>query len=115
MKRRLYSEEEIELLKECKFVLDVKYKTQIEYDPIFKVWCIMMKFECPELTAKEIFERAGMNTNILHKSTPRKRIADWIYSYKRYGIEYFLKENEPYTLTDDFKRQLYNILKEKFN
>lgn len=115
MKRRLYSEEEIELLKKCKFVLDVKYGCQIEYDPIFKVWCIMMKFECPELTAKEIFERAGMNTNLLHKTTPRRRIADWIYSYKRYGLEYFLKENEPYILTDDFKRQLYNILKEKFN
>ena len=115
MKRRIYSEEEIELLKECKFVLDVKYKTQIEYDPIFKVWCIMMKFECPELTAKEIFERAGMNTNILHKSTPRKRIADWMYSYKRYGLEYFLKDSEPYILTDNFKRQLYELLKEKFD
>lgn len=115
MKRRMYSEEEIDLLKKCKFVLCVKYGTQIEYDPIFKVWCIMMKFECPELTAKEIFERAGMNTTILHKTTPRKRIADWIYAYKRYGIEYFLKGNEPYTLTDNFKRQLYELLKEKFN
>lgn len=115
MKKRMYSEEEMELLKKCKFVLSIKYGTQIEYDPLFKIWCIMMKLDKPELTAREIFERGGMNIDILHKTLPRRRISEWMYNYGKFGIDYFLPKDEPYTITDEFKKQLYKILKDRFN
>ena len=74
MKRRIYTDEEIKILKSNIFITDINYKRELVYDPIFKLWTIFMRLECPELTAKEIFERAGINTTILHPDLPRKRI-----------------------------------------
>lgn len=113
MKIRIYTKEEIELFKQNPFVIDIKYLKQIEYDPIFKLWCIYMKLEKPELTAKEIFERAGFNTYILHPSLPRRRISEWMYNYKKFGKNYFLPENESYTINDPLKKQLLSIINKR--
>lgn len=110
MKVRIYTDDEINILKKNMFIKDVKYLRQIEYDPLFKLWCIYIKLECPELTAREIFERGGMNIKILHPSLPRRRISEWMYNYKKFGKKYFIPENEPYTITDCFKKQLFNII-----
>lgn len=96
MKLRYYTDEELKILKSNIFVRSIKHKRQIEYDPIFKLWCVMMKLEMPELTGKEIFKRASFNTDILNDALPHKRIGEWLKNYKRFGINYFLPEDMPY-------------------
>jgi hypothetical protein len=110
LKRRIYTDDEIKILKSNIFIKDVLYKRELVYDPIFKLWTIFMRLECPELTAQEIFKRAGLNTDILHPDLPRKRIKTWFYNYKKFGIKYFLPEDEPYTISDKFKKQLLDIV-----
>ncbi len=113
MKARIYTDEEIEILKKCYFINDVLYKRELVYDPVFKLWTIFMRFECPNLSAREIFDVAGIEVDILNKDIPKDRIHDWMYAYKRYGVKYFFSPNEAYTITDEFKKQLLeNILKE---
>ena len=106
MKVRLYTDNEIKILEQNIFVRKVKYKREIEYDPLFKLWVIMMRFKFPELSAREIFSRAGFDVNILHRKLPQRRIKDWVDNYKKFGIRYFLPENERYksiTYTKDNK------------
>ena len=110
MKRRIYTDEEIKILKSNIFITDINYKRELVYDPIFKLWTIFMRLECPELTAKEIFERAGINTTILHPDLPRKRIKFGIYSYKKFGVKCFIPVDEPYTVNDKFKKQILDIV-----
>ena len=96
MKVRLYTDDEISKLKQNMFVRNIKYKREIEYDPIFKLWSIMMRLKFPELSAREIFERGGFETKILHNKLPQRRIKEWLDNYKRFGLRYFLLENEHY-------------------
>jgi hypothetical protein len=113
MKVRLYTEEEIAKLKQSMFIRSIKYKRELEYEPLFKLWTIMMKHDFPELTAREIFDRGGIDINILHKKLPQARIKEWIDNYKKFGIRYFLPENEYYqsiTYTKDNKTY-YDSLK----
>ena len=97
MKIRLYTDEEISKLKQSIFIKSVKYKRELEYEPIFKLWTIVLKHDYPELTAREIFARGGIDTNILHKKIPQRRIKEWMDNYKKFGIRYFLPENEFYS------------------
>lgn len=96
MKVRLYTDDEIKKLKQCIFVRNIKYKREIEYDPVFKLWAIMMRYDMPELSAREIFARASFDVNILNKRLPQRRIKEWVDNYKKFGIRYFLPENEYY-------------------
>lgn len=113
MKRRIYTDEEIKILKQNIFIDDVLYKRQLVYDPIFKLWTIFMRLEKPELTAREIFERAGVNTSILHHKLPQRRIKEWTDFYKKFGIGYFIPVDEPYTISDNFKKKLLDKILEK--
>lgn len=97
MKVRIYTNEEISILRKNIFVRDIKYKREISYDPIFKLWCIMMRLDFPELSAREIFARGGFDVNILHKKLPQRRIKDWLDNYRKYGIKYFLPETDSYS------------------
>ena len=56
----------------------------------------MMIYDMPELSAREIFSRGGFDINILHKKLPQRRIKDWVDNYKKFGIRYFLPEDEYY-------------------
>ena len=106
MKIRIYTDEEIKTLKQNMFVRDVLRKREICYDPLFKLWTIMMKHDFPELSAREIFSRGGLDTTILNKKLPQRRIKEWEDNYKKFGIRYFLPENERYksiTYTKDNK------------
>ncbi len=96
MKVRLYTDNEIKILKQSIFVRNIKYKREIEYDPIFKLCTIMLRYDMPELSAREIFARGGFDINILHKKLPQRRIKDWVDNYKKFGIRYFLPEDEYY-------------------
>lgn len=126
MKTRIYTKEELELLKKNIFVLDVKYKREIVYDPVFKLWTIMMRLEHPELTAREIFERGGFNICILHHKLPQRRIKEWLDNYKKFGVAYFLPVNTPYysikkltkdkeVQVDSMKEQLLEFVLGKLN
>lgn len=113
MKVRLYTGNEIKILEQNIFVRKVKYKREIEYDPLFKLWVIMMRFKFPELSAREIFSRAGFDVNILHPKLPQRRIKDWVDNYKKFGIRYFLPEDEYYqsiTCVKD-KKIVYDTMK----
>lgn len=96
MKARIYTEKEINTLENNVFIKKVKYKRELEYFPVFKLWCILMKIENPDLSAREIFERGGLDINILHHKLPRSRIKEWMDNYKKYGIAYFLPEDNSY-------------------
>lgn len=116
MKIRLYTDDEIDQLNKSIFIRSVKYKRKLEYDPIFKLWTIVLKHDCPELTAREIFARGGIDTNIIHNKLPQRRIKEWMDNYKKFGIDYFLPENEYYksidhnkdkkVINDDLKEQV---------
>ena len=56
----------------------------------------MLRYDMPELSAREIFARGGFDINILHKKLPQRRIKDWVDNYKKFGIRYFLPEDEYY-------------------
>lgn len=122
MKIRYYTEEEIKILSKNIFVNKINYKRVIEYDFVFKLWCVMMKLDMPELTGKQIFSRAGFNTSVLHNDLPHKRINSWIMNYKKYGIQYFVPEIENYcsinkqikeSKIDDFKQKLLKKIIER--
>ena len=96
MKKRIYNDEELKILSDCYFVKSIKRKCEIEYDTLFKLWCILLKITKPELSAKEIFERGGFDTSILNNKLPQRRIKEWFDNYKRFGIRYFLPEDDVY-------------------
>lgn len=103
MKTRIYTEREITTLENNVFIKKVKYKRELEYFPVFKLWCILMKIENPDLSAREIFERGGLDINILHHKLPRNRIKEWMDNYKKYGIAYFLPEDKSYSTIEKDK------------
>lgn len=96
MKIRYYTNEEIEKLKSNMFVKNIYLKRRIEYEVVFKLWCCMMRLDLPELTGKQIFERAGFDTSILHNDLPHKRINSWLKNYQKYGLDYFMPEIQSY-------------------
>lgn len=96
MKQRYYTKEELDILNNNIFVKNVRYNRVIEYDHVFKLWCVMMRLDLPELTGKQIFERAGFDTSILHDYLPYRRIGEWLKNYKRFGINYFIPKDVPY-------------------
>lgn len=122
MKLRYYTDSEITELKSNMFINNIIYKRRIEYDVVFKLWCIMMRLEFPELTGKNIFRRAGINIEILHEDLPYRRIGLWLKKYKKFGINYFLPELEPYhskeiikqeKTIDNVKLKLLNVVLKK--
>lgn len=112
MKLRYYTDTEIEKIKNNMFVVDVLYKRHIEYDVVFKLWCIMMRLKFPELTGKQIFERGGFDTSILNDNLPYRRIGEWLKNYRKFGISYFIPDDSPYhSLNKEIRNKNPNIMK----
>lgn len=113
-KIRYYTDNEILKLKKNVFVIDVLRKREIKYSPVFKLWCIMMKLEFPELTCKDIFERGGFDTSFLHPDLPHRRIGFWLKCYKKFGKDYFLQDKKYYcSLEKEMPEKTKNIFLEK--
>lgn len=93
-KIRIYSEEELVILKKNPNVVKIKNKSQIQYNGNFKLWAVQEKLRHPEKTARQIFENAGFDMNILDDRTPQKRLCDWIKKYKKFGSDYFISDNK---------------------
>lgn len=106
MKARIYTESEIKELRNNIFIKDILYQRQIKYEPIFKLWTIMMRLEYPGLSAKEIFEIAGINTKILHPKLPQRRIKEWLDNYKKYGLNYFFPEESSYSTLSTYSKEV---------
>lgn len=106
MRKHLYTDEEIKILSDNAFILDIKGKSSIEYDPLFKLWAVILKIKCPYLTSKDIFELGGFDTSILNPRLPQRRIHDWHVNFNRYGMDYFTCDNPYFNISnidiDDF-------------
>ena len=114
MKLRYYTDKEIETLTKNTFINGILYKRTIKYDVVFKLWCVMMRKQFPELTAKDIFRKAGIDVTILHNDLPHKRIKSWVDNYEKFGLNYFLPELEPYhSLEKKVKREKVDVFKLK--
>lgn len=100
---RVYTDEEIKRLFQSGNVLSIKNKSQIVYKKEFKLWAIHEKLSHPEKTARQIFESAGFDMNILDERTPQKRLCSWIKKYRMYGDEYFVERNK-YTYSSKSKK-----------
>lgn len=86
---RVFTEYEIEKLLINKNILGIRYEKEIIYSPDFKLWAVEEKLKYPRKTARQIFEEAGFDMDILDERTPQRRLNAWIKKYKKFGVEYF--------------------------
>lgn len=89
MRRILLDKEYILSLENNPYIIGYKFN-RLEYTNEFKIYCIMSKLSNVNLTAENIFLRAGIDTSKLHPDLPRHRINDWMKLYKKFGLEYFI-------------------------
>lgn len=116
MKSKIYTKLEIKYLKKNPFVVDVKCNRFIEYEPIFKLWCVLQRKYYPEKICRELFEYAGFNVNIMNKKLPQARIKSWEDLYIRYGLSYFLDSNNFAMLNNDiFIKSKRDIILQELN
>lgn len=91
---RIYTMTEIEELLKNPNVECIINNSQIKYRNEFKLFAIMEKIQYPEKTAREIFEEAGFNMNIIDSRTPQRRLSSWLEKYYKFGEKYFNNENK---------------------
>lgn len=89
MKKNKYTITEIRLLNANPNVKMVKYGRQIEYTPSFKKWAVIQSIKYPQLSANQIFELAGFDTDILGERTAESRIRYWKANANKYKELYF--------------------------
>lgn len=89
MKKSKYTITEIKLLNSNPNVKRVKYGRQIEYNPSFKKWAVIQSMKYPELSANQIFEMAGFDTDILGARTAESRIRYWKGTLTKYKEFYY--------------------------
>lgn len=102
-KIRVYSDAEIKILLSNPNITNIKNKSQIVYKNDFKLWAILEKLNHPEKTARQIFESAGFDMNILDDRTPQRRLCSWVKKYRIFGEDYFL-DNNKYTYISKIQR-----------
>lgn len=107
MKSKIYSDLEVESLEKSPFVLEVRRKRFIHYDPLFKLWTILQRKKYPEKTYRELFEYAGFNTKLMNPKLPQTRIKSWENLYYRFGVEYFISDKAYAILLDYFKGKVF--------
>lgn len=126
---KIYTEEEIKYLKQNPFVREVEYNRFINYDPVFKLWCVLAKMKYPEMTCRGLFYAAGFPIEIMNPALPQRRIKSWMNTYARFGEDYFLREKNYEMLDIDLskykdtdkesyfklKRQIYSEVKKMLN
>lgn len=107
MKSKIYSDLEVANLEKSPFVLEVRKKRFISYDPLFKLWTILQRKKYPEKTCRELFEYAGFNTKVMNPKLPQTRIKSWENLYFRYGMDYFISDKTYSILLDYFKGEVF--------
>src|SRR5574344_591771 len=101
---RGYSNKEIEILKSNPNVITVKYGYKIEYKNEFKKWAVMISLRYPELSAMQIFSRAGFDNRIVTSQKARMRINHWKKIYLKN------QNNKKETINDDLAIKNNEIL-----
>lgn len=86
---RVFTDNEMEQLLKNENILGIRYEKEIIYSSEFKLWAVEEKLKYPRKTARQIFEEAGFDMNILDERTPQRRLNAWTKKYKKFGIEYF--------------------------
>ena len=86
---RVFNEYEVEELLKNENIWGIRYNREIIYSGFFKLWAVQEKIKYPNKTARQIFEEAGFDMNILDERTPQRRLNAWIKKYKKFGAEYF--------------------------
>lgn len=112
-KIRVYSDVEIKILLSNPNIVNIKNKSQIVYKNDFKLWAVLEKLNHSEKTARQIFESAGFDMNILDDRTPQKRLRYWIKKYIMFGRDYFL--DNKYTYTSKHEKDIDIIIINKYN
>lgn len=87
---RVFTDYEIKQLLKNKNIIGIKSKKEIVYSNNFKLWSVQEKIKHPEKTAKQIFEEAGFDMNILDERTPQRRLSNWLKKYLKFGVNYFI-------------------------
>ncbi len=106
MKSKIYTDLEINNLEKSPFVLEVRNKRFIHYDPLFKLWTILQRKKYPERTCRELFEYAGFNTKLMNPKLPQTRIKSWENLFYRYGVDYFISDKSYALLLEFFKGEV---------
>lgn len=106
MKSKIYTNLEIENLEKSPFVLEVRNKRFIHYDPLFKLWTILQRKKYPERTCRELFEYAGFNTRLMNPKLPQTRIKSWENLFYRYGVDYFISDKSYALLLEFFNGEV---------
>ena len=106
MKSKIYTNLEIENLEKSPFVLEVRNKRFIHYDPLFKLWTILQRKKYPERTCRELFEYAGFNTRLMNPKLPQTRIKSWENLFYRYGVDYFVSDKSYALLLEFFNGEV---------
>lgn len=96
---RIFTEYEIEQLLKNENILGIKYQKEIMYSGSFKLWAVQEKLKYPYKTARQIFEEAGFDMEILDERTPQRRLNAWIKKYHKFGVEYFMDLSNKYYYT----------------
>lgn len=103
-KVRVYTDYEIKKLMTNPNVDGIKNKSQIIYNPNFKLWVVKEKILNPEKTARQLFESGGFDMNIIDDRTPQRRVCSWVKKYKMFGSEYFTKDRYTYKTLEENKK-----------
>lgn len=78
-----YTKEQIVILLSNPNVVNVKYGSQIEYKEGFKRWAVDTSLKHPEVSAMQIFRKAGFDESVITSSKARSRINYWKKSYAK--------------------------------
>lgn len=87
---RIFTQYEMSELLKNENILGIRYEKEIIYSGEFKLWAVEEKIKYPEKTARQIFEEANFDMNILDERTPQRRLNAWMKKYKKFGSEYFI-------------------------
>ena len=90
---RYFNDYEMQKLLKNSKIKGIRNKSQLIYKDEFKLWAVLEKLKHPEKTAREIFESANFDMNIINERTPQKRLSSWMQRYKKFGTSYFIPTN----------------------
>ena len=102
-----YTIKEIKKLKNNIYIRDVKYGREIEYEPAFKLWAVYMRLSHPELSARDIFQIAGFDMDIINNKIPKRNVHNWCELYIKFGVDYFIDLMD-YSIYDMYLIKLSN-------
>lgn len=83
MSKRIFTSEQMEILKRNPYVKDCSERS-ILYSKDFKIKAVKQYEE--GMTSKEIFDKAGFDLKIIEKDTPKGCLKRWNRIYKKKGI-----------------------------